>query len=162
MGDQAAILAQPLLCAHPPMHTAATAVIDTNVVLDGLVFGNPEVAPLMQAIGEGRLRWLATPWMREELACVVARGLGPRWPVEWAPLAVQWDRLVTPVDPPPEPALAGRLRCSDPLDQPFIDLAIAARVQWLLTRDRAVLKLARRAAAHGVNISPPGRWQPGA
>jgi predicted nucleic acid-binding protein len=50
-----------------------------------------------------------------------------------------------------------RLRCTDPDDQKFIDAAIVS-AQWLISRDRAVLKLARRAAALGLRIVTPERW----
>ena len=53
-----------------------------------------------------------------------------------------------------------RLRCTDADDQMFIDLAVSHRARWLLSRDRAVLKLARRAAKQGVLIMPPEAWVP--
>src|SRR5688572_7537654 len=46
-------------------------VLDTNVVLDLLVFGDPQTQPLADALANGDLRWLATPAMREELARVL-------------------------------------------------------------------------------------------
>ncbi len=46
-------------------------VIDTNRVLDLWLFGDPEVAPLRQAIEAGRLHWMAQPAMRVELARVL-------------------------------------------------------------------------------------------
>ena len=58
--------------------------------------------------------------------------------------------------PPGWPRLTPR--CSDPDDQIFIDLAIAQGAQLLLTRDRALLKLARKAQRHGVWVATPERW----
>ena len=52
---------------------------------------------------------------------------------------------------------AGPLQCRDPDDQMFIDLALAQRARWLLTRDRALLALARPAAAYGLEIAAPRR-----
>ena len=49
------------------------------------------------------------------------------------------------------------LRCSDADDQMFIDLALAAGAQWLFTRDRALLRLARRASERGVVVLRPSR-----
>jgi len=40
----------------------------------------------------------------------------------------------------------------------FIDLAIASRARWLVTRDRAVLKLAKRMRASGVEVLAPPDW----
>jgi predicted nucleic acid-binding protein len=50
------------------------------------------------------------------------------------------------------------LHCADPDDQMFVDLAHAAGARWLVSRDRAVLRLARRAAAFGIAIAAPEGW----
>jgi len=42
-------------------------VLDTNIVLDLLVFTDPAVRELSQALGTGERQWLATAAMREEL-----------------------------------------------------------------------------------------------
>ncbi|MFT7776961.1 putative toxin-antitoxin system toxin component, PIN family [Roseateles sp.] len=54
--------------------------------------------------------------------------------------------------------MAGRLVCRDPDDQKFIDLALAARARWLISRDKAVLALAKRARLRGLAILTPERW----
>ena len=60
-----------------PMKTGETvsaepidaAVLDTNVVLDWLVFRNPRTAPVARALESGAMRWLScgmpsqTPWL---------------------------------------------------------------------------------------------------
>lgn len=130
------------------------AVLDTNVVLDCLVFGNAGCRPLWQALQAGRLHAVASLPMRDELAHVLARGLGARWPVDADGVLAAWDRHVRLVALPPP----SRLICSDSDDQKFIDLALAHRVPWLLTRDRALLKLARRARLHNVQVLIPERW----
>ena len=43
-------------------------VLDTNIVLDLLVFEDPQVRPLSDSLGAGELHWLATAAMREELS----------------------------------------------------------------------------------------------
>jgi len=139
---------------------APTVVLDTNAVLDWLVFRNPEFEPLGAAIVTGHVRWLATPWMREELAHVLARGHLDAWQPDGAAIQAHWDRHCAQQ---PAPALAsspGKFRCSDPDDQPFIDLARTAGATWLVSRDRAVLKLARRLREQGVLVIPPGAWRP--
>lgn len=52
---------------------------------------------------------------------------------------------------PPAPACA--IRCGDPDDQPFIDLAVARRAV-LVSKDKAVLRLRRQMAAIGVTVQP--------
>lgn len=144
---------------HSLSTTRTTVIVDTNVVLDWLVFRNPECDALGSALVSGRLRWLATPAMREELAHVLGRGhLDPWQPdpeVIWATWARHCEEVAVPLSEGPP----GRLRCSDPDDQKFIDLAVAAAAQCLLTRDRAVLKLARRLREHGVQVSTPTAWR---
>jgi predicted nucleic acid-binding protein len=134
------------------------AVLDTNVVLDWLVFRNPDCAGMGQALVCGQLRWVATRPMRDELAHVLSRGHLDAWGPDVAALWESWGRHCEEISIPAPAGPAGRLRCSDPDDQKFIDLAVAIRARWLLTRDRAVLKLARRLRDHGVEAAPPGRW----
>lgn len=61
------------------------------------------------------------------------------------------------------PADEARLpRCADPDDQKFLRLAHASGARWLLSRDKAVLALARRAERAGLfRILPPSAWRPG-
>ncbi len=47
-------------------------VIDTNIVLDILVFADAAAAPLRQALEDGKFHWLATQAMRDELERVLA------------------------------------------------------------------------------------------
>ena len=62
-----------------------------------------------------------------------------------------WDRLATPV----ERVFAAPFACSDRDDQKFLDLAYTARADWLVTKDKALLKLARRARRDGLKILLP-------
>ncbi len=133
-------------------------VLDTNVALDWLVFDDPLAAPLAALFASGRCRWIRTPAMRDELANVVARDALARWRPDLDAVLGRYDALTCETDagtslPPHE-----QLRCSDPDDQPFIDLAIGRRAHALLTHDRAVLRLARRAHAFGVCIATPRVW----
>jgi predicted nucleic acid-binding protein len=134
-----------------------TVVLDTNVALDWLVFGNPGVAPLVAALASGSLRRIACARMRDELAHVLGRGLARQHGCVAQQVLARWDEQVVTV---PEPSLgaAARLVCSDRDDQVFIDLAQSQGARWLFTRDRALLKLARRARAFGTTVTVPERW----
>jgi putative PIN family toxin of toxin-antitoxin system len=133
-------------------------VLDTNAVLDWLVFRDPVMAALVRHLEAGTVRWLGCPSMREEFA----RTLGYRKLQKWSPdhsqALASYDRWVTPADAPPKSASS--MRCADPDDQVFIDLALASRARWLISKDRAVLKLARRASPLGVSILQPKDWSP--
>ncbi|MBV8158923.1 MAG: PIN domain-containing protein, partial [Dyella sp.] len=52
-------------------------------------------------------------------------------------------------------------RCADPDDQKFLELALSAGAQWLLSKDKEVLRLARRTAREGwFQIVTPAAWIP--
>jgi uncharacterized protein len=149
--DDAALGGLPLTSESP------SVVLDTNVVLDWLVFSEPSVAALADAVTCRRVRWLATAAMRDEMAHVLGRGLAAARGADPALVAAAWDRHCT--QRPPAPPAAAHLRCTDTDDQKFIDLALASGARWLISRDRTVLKLRRRAATHGVVIIPPDQWR---
>ena len=120
-------------------------VIDTNVVLDLLVFGDPGAKKLDEGLETGALRWLATAAMREELARVLAYPkLAPRVAFHrGSPESVlqDFDRHAKLVEAPAKAALT----CGDPDDQKFIDLAVAHRC-LLLSKDDEVLRMRKRLA----------------
>ena len=118
-------------------------VLDTNIVLDLLVFEDPQVLPLSAGLGAGDVHWLATPAMREEFARVLrypklAERVACRRGDEHAVLA-DFDRHARLVDAPPRASVT----CGDPDDQKFIDLAVAHRCT-LLSKDREVLRMRKR------------------
>ncbi len=135
-------------------------VLDTNVVLDWLFFADPRCASLAAAVEGGQVRWLASPAMHDELRHVLGRGIAARsagrpdavfaaWE-RWAGIVAPWDR--------PSPR---ELRCSDADDQKFIDLALQVEASALVSRDRALLKVGRRALRHGLAIVSIADWKPG-
>ena len=133
-------------------------VLDTNVVLDWLVFRNPACAALGDALAVRTLRWCASAAMREELAHVLGRGVAQAWKPDPVQLWTQWERDCVELAVPTSLAPAMRLRCTDADDQMFIDFSLAHGARWLLSRDRAVLKLARRARPFGLTITTPCDW----
>ena len=134
-------------------------VLDTNVVLDWLYFAGPRCAALGDAVARGHVRWIASAPMRDELEHVLARGcLSARWPDGAASARAGWQRWATIVEATPALPSPG-MRCTDADDQKFIDLALGARAAALLSADRAVLRLARRATAWGVAITTVAGWR---
>jgi predicted nucleic acid-binding protein len=138
--------------------TPPLIILDTNVVLDWLLFRNAECERLGAWLLAGRARWLSTAAMRDELTHVLARGRLDKWQPQATGLWSTWDTVSIQTGEPAPASLGARLRCTDTDDQKFIDLALASGARWLLSRDRAVLKLARRARAHGLEIQTPGAW----
>lgn len=132
---------------------APVVVLDTNVLLDWRVFRDPLAAPLVTALERGALDWVACEAMATEWADVWPRAAFARWQPDAAWAAAVFERARIVEAPPRAP-----WRCKDPDDQVFIDLAVAQSARWLLTKDRALLQLARRAALHGVQVMTLQRW----
>lgn len=127
-------------------------VIDTNVALDLLVFDDPATTRLRQVLHVGDCRWLATNVMREELRRVLAypqieRRLQAR-ELESDAVLASWDALVHLQPDAPRACF----RCKDVDDQKFIDLAVAHQT-LLLSKDKAVLCMARRLERLGVRVT---------
>ncbi len=131
---------------------ARPVVIDSNVALDLLVFGDAAAQPLRAALDGKDAHWIATAAMRAELERVLDYPkLAPRVAfhgLDRAAVLARFDALAQiHADAPRAP-----LRCQDPDDQIFIDLAVAHGAA-LLSKDRQVLRLARRLGTWGVAVS---------
>ncbi len=126
------------------------------MILDWLLFRDNRVAALAAAVTAGRLRWWASERMRAEFESVIVRGHLDHWLPDRERLLSAFDAHSVPcAEPPP-----CHLTCTDADDQVFIDLAVQRRCRWLFTQDRALLRLAPRARALGVQVLPPQRWAP--
>jgi putative PIN family toxin of toxin-antitoxin system len=132
-----------------PVHPRA--VIDTNVLLDFWVFDDPAARPLRLAVESGRVNALRSGDTVDELTQVIMREKFDLATDARFAILRDWDRLATPL----ERVFAAPVACSDPHDQKFLDLAYTARADWLVTKDKALLKLARRARRDGVLIVSP-------
>ena len=150
--------AVPAVAAALPTDSVATdpavaqhVVLDTNIVLDLCVFSDPATLPLHAALQSGALQWIATQTMRDELERVLAYpNIAPRltyYQRTAQDVLAQFDALVAlhPV------AAKASVTCKDADDQKFIDLAIAHRA-ILLSKDKAVLCMAKRLAARGTRV----------
>ena len=131
---------------------ARPLVLDTNIVLDLLVFADAAVAPVRQLLDAQRLRWVATPPMRDELARVLAYPqIVPRlafYGLTAGQLLQTYEAQVRWVDVAPRVSAV----CKDADDQHFIDLAVAHRA-ILLSKDKAVLCMQKRLLALGAHAA---------
>jgi putative PIN family toxin of toxin-antitoxin system len=130
---------------------SSPVVIDTNIVLDIWVYQDPAMPPLLQALKEGELRWLATPPMREELLRVldyphIARRR-ERDGLSAHEVLAHFDSLAQLQAVAPKAPYV----CKDEDDQKFIDLAVAHQA-LLLSKDKQVLRLTNRLARLGVVV----------
>ena len=122
-------------------------VLDTNIWLDWLVFEDTGVAHIRQLQGAGRVELCIDATCEAELIGVLARPFGKRQldgPAQQAALAT-CRRHSTRIDIQAPQAERARLpHCRDPDDQKFLDAALAAQANYLITKDRALLELSRR------------------
>ena len=120
-------------------------VLDTNIWLDWLLFDDASVAPLKAAVAEGRAEIFIDAAGEAELARVLAYDLGKHSidAEKQAACLAECRRIATPL----KDILidgTGLPRCADPADQVFLEAAAAARADYLVTKDRELLDLARR------------------
>jgi len=142
---------------------AVLTVLDTNIVLDLWIFDDPRTQGLRHALGQGRLRWIATASMREELRRVLgyphlAARMAPITPSGCSTEAIlqAFDVQATLLDDAPKASCT----CKDADDQKFIDLAVAHRA-LLLSKDAQVLCMRRRLDRLGVDLNPHVKPPPG-
>lgn len=149
--------------ALAPVNAAAPAVqrvvLDTQIVMDWLVFNEPGVMPIIALVESRHLLWTATSPMKAEMLHVLGRGVAARYVPDLDRIEAAFARHCELVA---EPVLGmARPRCSDADDQKFIDLALHLALHQptvLISRDRAVLKVAKRAARLGLEIVAPQLW----
>ena len=124
-------------------------VLDTNVWLDWVVFDDAGVAPLKSAVATGCAEIFINDVCALELAAVLAYprrktilGAGAQ-----AACMAECRRVARNVIAPAVADLAAAYplpKCRDVDDQKFLELARECRADYLVTKDRLLLELARR------------------
>jgi len=126
---------------------AARIILDTNIWLDWLVFNDSSLLYLKRAFSEGQVRILIDAACEAELERVLAYDLARHTlaaPAQAECLA-ECRRIAQRIDEAaPEAERKLLPRCVDPDDQKFLELALAARADVLITKDHKLLELARR------------------
>ena len=140
--------------AAPPI----TLVLDTNVVIDWLVFDDPFMNPLRHGVRDARIQVLTHPPAVEELGRVLTypqlkldrtrqQEIFARYQSQTTiaamPSGFSTKQLMLP---------GGFPRCRDRDDEPFLALAFHSQADILVSRDNAVFGLKSRAAKFGVTI----------
>ncbi|WP_245664185.1 putative toxin-antitoxin system toxin component, PIN family [Candidatus Propionivibrio aalborgensis] len=120
--------------------TPPRVVIDTNLVLSALVFGNGRLTPLRQAWQSQRIRPIISRVTVTELIRVLAYPKFKLTADEQQELLADYlpcCKTVRIPEPPPKTP-----PCRDVFDIPFMELAIAGKATALITGDRDLLSLA--------------------
>ena len=136
---------------------ALRAVLDSNVWIDILVFDDPITRPIRAALEAGTLEALIDSRCLKELTYVLDYPQFVRFAVNKAKALETLARLSQLVEPEPLSEDAPPLpKCRDRDDQKFLELAHAIKADWLVSKDRALLKLAKRTARDfGFRIAQP-------
>ena len=122
------------------MRAALRVVLDTNVVLSALVFGGGTAARLRLAWQAGAIVPLASTATMQELVRVLGYPKFRLGAAEQQELLADYVPFVEPVQVPQPPPTVPH--CRDPMDLPFLHLAVAGRARLLVSGDRDLLAMA--------------------
>ncbi|MFZ6747676.1 putative toxin-antitoxin system toxin component, PIN family [Undibacterium sp. Ren11W] len=122
--------------------TPTLVVIDTNVCLDLFVFNDPRWVPLLEGLKNGNIKAVTRADCHNEWLAVLEY---PHLPIKTEHkknIIDMFDKFIQVVAPPEKSVLLPR--CSDKDDQKFLEIARDTNAKVLITKDKALLKLARK------------------
>ncbi|RDS82513.1 putative toxin-antitoxin system toxin component, PIN family [Dyella psychrodurans] len=137
-------------------------VLDTNVCLDAFVFDDPQCASLLMAARIGEIELVTRDDCRAEWLAVLTYPQLKLSQERRAQAVQAFDTCVRCLCPSDMTVHGDAVlpRCSDRDDQKFLELAHQSGAVALLTRDDALLRLARRTKREGLfAILPPALWR---
>lgn len=127
--------------------TPARCVIDSNVWIDILVFDDQDSRAIRDALLDGVLDAIISLPCRAELEHVLAYPQFAARTVDIAQALAWVDRHTRRLDGPADGAAPRALpQCRDPDDQKFLELARDGAAHWLISKDKALLRLKPRIA----------------
>ncbi len=126
-------------------------VLDTNVILDLLVFKDPTVEPIRHLLDAKLVDAVRSEASMLELIDVIQRPMFKLSREEQAIILQAWESVTRlleneAIEPAP-------FTCRDVDDQVFINMAYSIRPALLLSKDLLVLELRTSAKPHGVEIT---------
>lgn len=118
-------------------------VIDTNVCLDLFVFLDPRWNKLLNGLETGAIQAICRNDCRDEWLAVLRYPHLPVTPENQQQVTSRFDQLI--IIEEPETKSHQRLPiCTDKDDQKFLEIARDSSAEVLITKDKALLKLARK------------------
>jgi putative PIN family toxin of toxin-antitoxin system len=154
--------ARPDLAESAANHAepACRVILDSNIWIDILVFDDPVSRPIVAALESGRLCALIDARCLAELSYVLDYPQFAHRAIDREHALARVNQLSQPLVWVAQEAQAALPKCKDRDDQKFLELAQAARADWLVSsKDRALLKLSRRTARDfGFKIGVPARF----
>lgn len=140
-------------------------VLDTNCVLDLLLFQDASCQPIAHWLGTGQAQIMVTSAMLEELQRVLGYADFALSAAQQQSISERYAAMSVMLAPAEMPPLSLSVpRCRDPDDQGFLDLAAAlaatadanaAGAVLLISRDKAVLRLRRAMRRLAVTLLSP-------
>jgi len=141
--------------------TPPRIVLDTNACLDLIVFADPRVGVLDAALRAGTVVAVTRADCRDEWRRVLHYPALQLDAATRARCETEFDARIAFLDSIAADACRPLPRCADADDQKFLELALHAGASALLTRDKALLALARRVRRDGLfDILDPRDWTP--
>lgn len=135
------------------------AVLDTNVCLDLFVFRDPAIKKFHEAIIANTFHAITREDCREEWLRVLDYPKLNLDVTEKERSKLEFDKFIQLIKPEKRDDHLLPI-CSDKDDQKFMELAFDARADVLITRDKALLKLARKNTRNGFFcIISPDQWE---
>lgn len=133
-------------------------ILDTNIVLDWLVFRDASVAGLQRALDQGKVDIVTHAPAVEELRRVLGYAQFKLAIEQQQEVLARYSSHARLVTLPPGLKFddlglpAGFPRCRDRDDQHFLALAYHERADALVSKDSAILELAKRLKKFGVTV----------
>ncbi len=129
--------------------TKIRCIFDTNVLMDFWVFNNPTGLAILENLD--RLTLIGHEETFCEFADVIARSHFALSDDQQAALLKQWSKVhcIWPEN------LSKDLYCRDADDNKFFNLGHATRAQYLVSRDKKVLKARGKAGRFGLTVLTP-------
>jgi putative PIN family toxin of toxin-antitoxin system len=137
-------------------------VIDTNVCLDLFMFRDPRWQTLVDGLKCGEIEAITSESCRMEFMLVLAYEKMQLSAESQAAILQEFDQLIRLVDLPTGPSASNAIKlplCKDRDDQKFLELAYTSQADALITKDKALLKLARKTIRSQLfRIFSPESW----
>lgn len=125
-------------------------VFDTNVLVSLYVFADSRFAPLRDRIDHGEWQAITNDPCLAEFRRVLGYPLFALNEERQQAALAAYSARAMPCDRRPPGNLVDLPRCKDRDDQKFLELARDAGADWLVTADKALLRLARRDRLRGL------------
>ena len=132
-----------------PTHNQLLLVLDTNVCLDLFVFHDPRWVDLLRGLQQGSLKAVTNQGCRDEWLAVLQYKHLPVTDEHRPAIIDAFDQFIDLIEPATRSTVPLPI-CTDPDDQQFMELARDIQATHLITKDKALLKCAKRVANAGL------------